>query len=277
MRVLNLFLVGVVTILSVDSSWAETYQCDMHGEAVARGWLPASFTMEYAPDTTEIISGATPVFGSNVFEKGFLGSSLFASGYGRSNRDELYSFRWQMDFKPRSGQMRLKMKQAGYYDLVGKGNCVNVGVRSVDAAKQTDASPNRIGSSEIIKTKASSGARASFSNEKIVIEIGSAEWLRERVLEAKDKFGSYDSIKVTEIVVQKPTSEKGYGTYDWQSAESINAVVNFSANEIEIRANKSVLIDALRHLNETSSVQIGINTGRGWMTQVFWKKKGNWK
>ena len=181
-----------------------------------------------------------------------------------------------MDFNQRSGEMRFVMSMQGYKDTVGKGDCVGMGGQATISSREPDNSSVKIQSRNAIQAKASTGAKATFSEEKIVIQIGSAERLRERVQITRKEFGSYEDIKVTEIVVQKPTSEKGYGAYDWLNADSVNALVNFSANEIEIIADKSVLSDALRHLNKTGLVQIGVNTGRGWMTQVFWKKKGNW-
>ena len=276
MRVIKLFFVGALALLSAKSTWAETFQCEMYGGAVEKGWLPATFTMDYAPDLTEIITPISPVFGAVDFEKGFLGSSLWARGKGKAKADGYYNYQWQMDFNQRRGDIRLIMSMQGYRDIVGKGNCLSVGERSSISSRESDSSSDVIKPQNIIQAKASTGARASFSEERILIQIGSAERLRERVQETKNKFGSYDNIKATEIVIQKPTSEKGYGAYDWLNADYVNAVVNFSANEIEIIADKSILIDALRHLNKADSVQIGVNTGRGWMTQVFWKKKGNW-
>ena len=67
-------LLGTLTFLSATCSWGETFQCEMYGDAVEKGWLPATFTMEYAPDLTEIISPVSPVFGTSDFEKGFLGA-----------------------------------------------------------------------------------------------------------------------------------------------------------------------------------------------------------
>ena len=269
-------LLGTLIFLSATCSWGETFQCEMYGDAVEKGWLPATFTMEYAPDLTEIISPVSPVFGTVDFEKGFLGSTLWARGKGKTKAGEFYNFEWQMDFKRRSGEMRLKMSMQGYRDTVGEGDCVGIGGQSTSLSREPDRSPSKIKSRNVIQAKASTGAKATFSEERIVIQIGSAERLRERVQKTRNEFGSYEDIKVTEIVVQRPTSGKGYGSYDWLNADSVNAVVNFSANEIEIIADKSVLIDALRHLNKADSVQIGVNTGRGWMTTVFYKKKGNW-
>jgi hypothetical protein len=261
-------------LMFVSNSWSDTYRCEIHGNAVSKGWFPPDFTMEYAPDMTEIIAPVTAVFGAVPFEKGFIGNTLWARGKGRSKSDGFYSYQLQMNFNERTREIKLKMKMAGYHDLASKGVCTLSGGTS---STKFNTSKENSNLRDVVPAKASSGAQAVFSVDRIVIDIGQSDWLRERVQNAKTKFQSYENIKVIEIAVQKDTADKGYGAYDWVSTDSVGASVSFSNNEIEIIAGQEITLRALELLDKSGSVSVGINTGRGWFATTFWKKKGNWK
>ena len=269
----QLLVMAGAFLCALDQVVASTYECQVSGEAVYKNWAPSSFVMNFEPDLTEIVSPVGENFGAKPFKKGFLGSSLWSRGRGKTRSGMLYNYQWQMDFSPRTGDVVLQIEMQGYHPMVAKGSCFSESGRTSSLG---DSSGSWVPTVGIIETKSSSGARASFSSDLIQIDFTRSEWLRETVQEVRRKFGSYERIKVIELAIQRPTSKKGYGAYDWRDAETVNAQVIFKAGEIIIKADEVYLANALEFLKSDDSVQVGINTGRGWATQEFFKMRSSW-